>query len=33
MCIINTGFMFNQKVSVFLLSPSNHFDLTLDKTR
>jgi hypothetical protein len=27
------GLVFNSKFCVFLLSPSNHFDLTFDKTR
>lgn len=29
MCIVNTGLVLNQKFCVYLLSPSNHFDLTL----
>ena len=31
MCIVNTGLVLNQKFCVYLLSPSNHFDLTLEQ--
>ena len=33
MCIVNAGFALNPKFSVYLLSPSNHFDLTFEQKK